>query len=98
MELLVLAAQPIRTQAVARYRKQAVLACLLALTALVFCPEYGIQLSSETAHILTVIVGGLVVLVPIGYLLPVIVPYRITQARMLVAKHSLIRRASEERC
>jgi hypothetical protein len=74
MELLVLAAQPIRTQAVSPYRKRAVLACLLALTALVFCPEYAIDISSETAHILTVIVGGLVVFVPMGYLLPVLVP------------------------
>lgn len=74
IELLVLAAQPTRTPAVSPQRKRAVLACLLALAALVFCPEYGIDLSSETAHILTVILGALVVLVPMGYLLPVLVP------------------------
>jgi hypothetical protein len=76
MELLVLAGQPIRTQVVSPHGNRAVLACLLALIALVFCPEYGTDLSSETAHILTVILGGLVVLVPIGYLLPVLVPYQ----------------------
>ena len=75
MELLVrFAAQPIQSNAEPPPRKGAVLACLLALATLVFCPEYDVNISSETAHILTVIVGGLVVLVPIGYLLPVLVP------------------------
>jgi len=76
MELLVLAGQPIRTLAVSPYRNRAALACSLALIALVFCPEYGSDLSSETAHILTVILGGLVVFVPIGYLLHFLVPYQ----------------------
>ena len=74
MEFLVLVAQPIRTEVESRPYKGAVLACLLALAALAFCPEYGIDIVSETAHILTVTVGGLVVLVPIAYLLPVLVP------------------------
>ena len=75
MELLVLVSQPTRTEAESRPRKVAILACLLAFAVLVFCPEYDIDISSETAHILTVIVGGLVVFVPMGYLLPVLVPY-----------------------
>jgi hypothetical protein len=74
-ELWVVAAQSNRTRTASSQRNRAVLCCLLAAAALVFCPEYGSDLSSETAHILTVIVGGLVVLVPIGYLLPVLVPY-----------------------
>lgn len=46
-----------------------------ATVAILFvCPEYGIDYSSETAHILTVAVGGLVVLVPMRLLLPVLVP------------------------
>jgi hypothetical protein len=74
MELLVFLAQPTQTEAERPSRKRAILACLLALTTLVFCPEYPINIDSETSHILTVIVGGLVVLVPIGYLLPVLAP------------------------
>jgi hypothetical protein len=76
MESLVLVAQPTRTKVKPPPYKGAVLACLLALATLGFCPEYDIDIGSETAHILTVIVGGLVVFVPIGYLLPVLVPYQ----------------------
>lgn len=38
------------------------------------CPEYGIDYSSETAHILTVAVGALMILVPMRLLLPGLVP------------------------
>jgi len=44
------------------------------MTSLVFCPEYGAGPISETAHILTVVAGALIVLVPVHYLLPVLVP------------------------
>jgi hypothetical protein len=77
MELLVRAAQPTRPQAESRCRTQAKLASLLALTALVFCPEYGGGVNSTTARVLTVIVGGLVVFTPIHYLLPVLVPHEL---------------------
>jgi hypothetical protein len=39
------------------------------------CPEWDIDYSSETAHILTVAVGALVLLLPIRLLLPVLVPH-----------------------
>jgi len=76
MELLVLLAQPTPAGVESPHRNSTVVACLLALAILVFSPEYGFDNSSETTHILTVIVGGLVVFVPIGYLLPVLVPYQ----------------------
>ncbi len=47
---------------------------MVALGALAFCPEYGTDLSNETAHILTVVLGAAVVVVPTGYLLPIILP------------------------
>ena len=74
-ELVVVAARGNRRLTASSQRNRAVLSCLLAVAALAFCPEYGRDLSSEAAHILTVIVGALVVLVPMGYLLPVLVPY-----------------------
>ena len=77
MELLVLLARPTRTGAESPHRNGAILACLLALATLVFCPEYDIDISSQTAHIFTVIVGGLVVFVPMSYLLPLLVPYQL---------------------
>jgi peptidoglycan/LPS O-acetylase OafA/YrhL len=39
------------------------------------CPERDIDYSSETAHILTVALGALVLLIPMRVLLPVLVPY-----------------------
>jgi hypothetical protein len=76
MELLILRTRSIRAQGESSRSQQAKLASLLALTVLVFCPEYGLAINSETAHILTVTLGALVVLVPMGYLLPVLVPHQ----------------------
>jgi len=39
------------------------------------CPEWDIDYSSETAHILTVALGALVLLIPMRVLLPMLVPY-----------------------
>lgn len=55
--------------------KQAALALVLAILLLVFCPEWPSDNSSTTAHILTVVLGALVVFVPMRFLLPVLVPY-----------------------
>jgi len=74
MELLVFGARSTRIQPASLYRKSALLTCLLSLAALAFCPEYAGDPINEPAHILTVMVGALVVLLPIGYLLPVLVP------------------------
>jgi hypothetical protein len=65
-----------------------------SLSALVFCPEYDLDISSQTAHVLTVIAGGLVVFVPMAYLLPVLVPRQSGGQR----RYSSIRVASEVRC
>ena len=77
MELLVRAGQPTRPHAESWRRTRAKLASLLALAALIFCPEYGSAVNSTTAHLLTVMVGGLVVFIPIHYLLPVLVPHEL---------------------
>jgi cytochrome bd-type quinol oxidase subunit 2 len=74
MELLVLSARPSRTKPVTRHCGPAVLACSFGFAALVFCPEYGGNPLNETAHVLTVIIGGLIVLIPMVYLLPFLVP------------------------
>jgi hypothetical protein len=74
MESLVLASRSTHTHVPSVSRTRAVVVCILAMTSLVFCPEYGAGPISETAHILTVIIGGLIVLVPVHYLLPVLVP------------------------
>ena len=74
MELLVFGARLTRIQPASPYRKSALLTCLLSLAALAFCPEYAGDPINEPAHILSVMVGALVVLLPIGYLLPVLVP------------------------
>jgi len=55
-------------------RKWATLIFLAAALILFVCPEYGIQHTSEAAHILTVAVGVFVVIIPIRLLLPVLVP------------------------
>ena len=57
-------------------RKWTTLVFSAAALILFVCPEYGIQHTSETAHILTVAVGVFVVLIPIRLLLPVLVPCR----------------------
>lgn len=95
MELLVLYAQETGTEAESSSRRSAIWACLLAFVVLGFFPEYGPDNTSETAHTLTVIVGGLVVFVPMGYLLPVLVP---CQAGRLAAKCSSIPALNELRC
>jgi hypothetical protein len=56
--------------------KRAALAPALAILLLVFCPEWPSDNSSTTAHILTVVLGALVVFVPMRFLLPVLVPYK----------------------
>jgi hypothetical protein len=57
-----------------RRRKWATLVFFATGLILFVCPEYGIQHTSETAHILTVAVGIFVVLIPLRVLLPVLVP------------------------
>jgi hypothetical protein len=74
MESLVLVGRSTHRQVSSASRTRAVVVCILAMTSLVFCPEYGAGPISETAHILTVITGALIVLVPVHYLLPVLVP------------------------
>lgn len=73
-ELLILTAKASSSLFRGRASRRAILAYLLALASLIFCPEYGFDLDSQTAHILTVILGALVVLVPMHYLLPALVP------------------------
>ena len=55
---------------------KAILVFVAAALILFVCPEYGIQHTSETAHILTVAVGVFVVLIPILVLLPILLPGR----------------------
>lgn len=55
--------------------KQATLAPALAILLLIFCPEWPSDNSSTTTHILTVVLGALVVFVPMRFLLPVFVPH-----------------------
>ena len=74
MEWSVLRARPSRHPSTRSHRGPAVLACLSAFAALVFCPEYGGGPADETAHILTVMLGCLIVLIPVAYLLPFLVP------------------------
>jgi hypothetical protein len=81
MELSVLSARPSRIKPVLSPRDPAVLACLFAFAALLFCPEYGGDKPNETAHVLTVMLGGLIVLVPMVYLLPFLVPYQTSEKR-----------------
>lgn len=57
-------------------RGRALLVFVAAALILLVCPEYGIQHTSETAHILTVAVGVFVVLIPIRVLLPILLPGR----------------------
>jgi len=76
MELSILSARAGRIKPVAQRRGPAVLACLSAFAALIFCPEYGGGPPNETAHILTVLLGAVVVLIPIVYLLPVLLPHQ----------------------
>jgi hypothetical protein len=51
--------------------ERAALAPALAILLLIFCPEWPSDNSSTTAHILTVVLGALVVFVPMRFLLPV---------------------------
>jgi len=76
MVLSVLSARPSRIKPITPHRAPAVLASLFAFAALAFCPEYGGDPLNETAHVLTVTLGGLIVLVPMVYLLPFLVPYQ----------------------
>jgi hypothetical protein len=74
MESVVLAGRSTHRDVPSASRTRAVVVCILGITSLVFCPEYGAGPTSETAHILTVIIGALIVLVPVHYLLPALVP------------------------
>lgn len=76
MDLVTLTVQTIHTELNRISRTRSILACALALMVMGFFPEYGIGTSSESSHILTVIVGALIVLMPMHYLLPVLVPDR----------------------
>jgi hypothetical protein len=74
MQSLLQATQPRSIGSASRQRKWATLVFLAIALILFVCPEYGIQHTSETAHILTVTVGVFVVLIPLRVLLPVLVP------------------------
>jgi hypothetical protein len=73
MQSLIQASQRRADSMITRRRKTIAVFVATALILLI-CPEYGIQHTSETAHILTVAVGVLVVLIPIRVLLPVLLP------------------------
>jgi hypothetical protein len=74
-QLLVQAAQCSASQTrLMRWLRVALVAAGATLV-LSVCPEWGIDYSSETAHILTVALGALVLLIPVRLLLPVLVPY-----------------------
>jgi len=61
--------------------KLAALAPALAILLLVFCPEWPSDNSSTTVHILTVVLGALVVFAPMRFLLPVLVPRKSDEGR-----------------
>jgi hypothetical protein len=71
-----LAAQRTRPRVGPTRWKRAALAPALAILVLIFCPEWPSDNSPTTAHILTVVLGALVVFVPMRLLLPVLVPYK----------------------
>ena len=74
MQLLVHAAQGSAAQTRSmRWLRVASVAAGATLVLFV-CPEWNIDYSSETAHILTVALGALVLLIPMRLLLPVLVP------------------------
>jgi hypothetical protein len=50
------------------------LSLVTVILLLVLCPEWPSEKSSQTAHILTVALGALVVFLPIRFLLSVLVP------------------------
>ena len=74
MKLATLTTQSTRRQTTPLSRTRAILACVLAVVAMFFSPEYGLGAGSESSHILTVIIGALIILIPVHYLLPVLVP------------------------
>jgi hypothetical protein len=73
-QLLVFAAQRTLPQGASTRWKRGASVLAAAILLLVFCPEWPIDNSSQTAHILTVVLGALVVFVPMRFLLPVVVP------------------------
>jgi hypothetical protein len=73
MQSLIHATQRRAVGPISGRRKWATLVFLVAALILFVCPEYGIQNTSEAAHILTVAVGLFVVIIPIRLLLPVLV-------------------------
>ena len=78
-QLLILAAQRTLPQDASTRWKRVALALAAPILLLVLCPEYPSDNSSQTAHILTVALGALVVFVPIRILLPVLVPFEPNQ-------------------
>lgn len=75
-QLLIFVAQRTPTQAGSTRWRRVAFTALLAIAVLIFCPEWPIDNNSTTAHILTVAIGALVLLVPMRLLLPELVPYR----------------------
>lgn len=75
-QLLILAAQRTLPQDASTRWKWAALALAAAILLLVFCPEWPSDNNSQTAHILTVVLGALVVFLPMRFLLPVLVPFK----------------------
>jgi hypothetical protein len=75
MQLLVQAAQRSASQTRRTGWPRVAFVAAGATLVLFVCPEWDIDYSSETAHILTVALGALVLLIPMRVLLPVLVPY-----------------------
>jgi hypothetical protein len=74
-QLVILAAQRTLPQDASTRWKRVALALAAAILLLLLSPEWPSDNSSQTAHILTVALGALVVFLPTRFLLPVLVPF-----------------------
>lgn len=74
IQLLVWAEQRSRSHVPSIQWKRVGLVVVLTTLALAISPEWDLDFSSQTAHILTVALGAIVVLIPMRFLLPVLVP------------------------